>query len=116
MARVWGMFLATLSAGAAVATVAGAQSQPILAPSPSDGHFEVALHARSMRASARAEQAAWLTVTLPLEKLAVPRAAQQTAPSAPPQSPTPPPTATTPTPAETPDPETPSVSFAQLRA
>jgi hypothetical protein len=121
MARVWGIFLATLCASGAVATAAGAQSQPILAPSPSDGHFEVALHARSMRASARAEQAAWLTVTLPLDKLALPRVAQQAAASSPqPQPPPPPPPAASKAPsappAEPPAPETPRVSFAQLRA
>jgi len=113
MARVWGIFLAALSASGAVTTAAGAQSQPIFAPSPSDGHFEVALHARSMRASARAEQAAWLTVTLPLDKLALPRVAPQAAASPQPQPSTPPPP---PPPAEPPAPQTPLVSFEQLRA
>ena len=46
-------------------------------PAPAGGRFEVALHARSTRASARAEQAAWLSVTLPLDRLALPRAAQR---------------------------------------
>ena len=46
-------------------------------PTPMSGRFEVALHARSTRASARAEQAAWLSVTLPLERLALPRVAQR---------------------------------------
>ena len=128
MGRIWGIFLATLSAGGAVATAAGAQSAPILAPSPSDGHFEVALHARSMRASARAEQAAWLTVTLPLDKLALPRVAQPAVPPPSPPQPQPPiaakapsppadaPKAPSPSPVEPPAPETPHVTFAQLRA
>jgi hypothetical protein len=129
MARVWEVFVLVLSAGGTVATAAVAQSQPVLAPSPGDGHFEVALHARSMRASARAEQAAWLTVTLPLDKLALPRAAQapvavpppptpaapaQTAPAKPPA--THPESAARGESAEPAEPTPPVVSFEQLRA
>jgi len=118
MVRVWGIFAVTLGASCIVTTASYAQSQPIVLPSASDGHFEIALHGRSMRASARAEQAAWLTVTLPLDKLALPRVAQQPAaaptpaqPAAP--SPKAPPS---PPPAEPEPSATPRVSFEQLRA
>ncbi|MDF3066082.1 MAG: hypothetical protein K0R38_1683 [Polyangiaceae bacterium] len=40
------------------------------------GHVEVALHARATQASARSERAAWLTVSLPLDRAAVPRVAE----------------------------------------
>jgi len=83
-----------------------------LAPSPpNDGHFEVGLHARSMQASARAERAAWLTLTLPLEKLALPSAVQ------PPSVPQPPAAAARPAAAATVvTADAPRVSFQQLRA
>lgn len=87
-----------------VTLAAQAQSLPV-ATSP-NGHFEVALHARTVRASARAEQAAWLTLTLPLDELALPRVAQQ--PMVPP--------APAPSPAPSPVSSGPLVSFAQLRA
>ena len=75
MGRSRGIFWLALGIYCSIATAVRAQSLPVAAlPS---GHVEVALHARSMRASARAEQAAWLTLTLPLDKLALPRGAQQ---------------------------------------
>jgi hypothetical protein len=76
-----------------------------------------------MHASARTEQAAWLTVTLPLDKLALPRLAPaSTASQIAQSSPAPPaPAAKAPqqpptVPAEAPAMETPVVSFEQLRA
>jgi hypothetical protein len=75
MGRSWGIFVAVLGCGMALCTTAGAQSVPQpLASAPNSGHFEVSLHARSLKASARAEQVAWLTVTLPLDQLALPKA------------------------------------------
>ena len=118
MATVWGIFAATLGGSCAVTTAIYAQSAPIVPAAASDGHFEVALHARSMRASARAEQAAWLTVTLPLDKLALPRVAQGSAPAQPPTS-APPVTPKAPPSAQEPQPEqppAPRVGFEQLRA
>ena len=95
------------------ATVAAqAQAQALPGAALANGHAEVALHARSVRASARAEQAAWLTLTLPLERLALPRVSQQ--PSLvplPTASPSPPPS-----PPGPPASPVPLVSFAQLRA
>jgi hypothetical protein len=100
MNRFWGRVGLVLGSCCAVTLAAQAQSLPV-ATSP-NGHFEVALHARSVRASARAEQAAWLTLTLPLDELALPRVAQQ--PMVPPA------------PAPAPVSPAPLVSFAQLRA
>jgi len=95
-----------------ITAAAEAQSLPVAAPASE--HFEVALHARSMRASARAEQAAWLTLTLPLDELALPRIAQQ--PVGPP-TPAPTPSALPVAPPVAPPASTaPLVSFAQLRA
>lgn len=88
-----------------------------LTPAPASGRFEVALHARSTRASARAEQAAWLSVTLPLDRLALPRVAQ--GPSVPePRGAVPAPASSTPTPSlsPAPAPAPPLVTFQQLRA
>src|SRR5687768_16368260 len=47
--------------------------------------FAVSVHARTTQASALAEQAAWLSLTLPLDRLASPRPAflDATVPSAP---------------------------------
>jgi hypothetical protein len=64
-----------LALAAAVTVSARAPAQTVTT-SASAGHLELALHARSTRASARAEQAAWVTLTLPLDKLAAQRAAQ----------------------------------------
>jgi hypothetical protein len=122
MGRFWGRFWLVLSVSSWPAVPARAQSLP-LTPAPSGGHFEIALHARSSRASARAEQAAWLTLTVPLDKLAVPRVAQQ--PLIPTPSPSPPavssaPSSTKPAlPAAAPTPSAPQqplVTFQQLRA
>ena len=120
MARLWGIFLITLSMPCLVTTSARAQSQPLLPLSESAGHLELALHARSMQASARRERAAWVTLTLPLDKLALPRVAQQPALKAPQQEP-PSPSPSPPAPATAPAPppagaEPPLVSFEQLRA
>ena len=131
MLRFWGSLAAAFGISG-VTAAAGAQAMPATSASQlglpaAPGHFEVALHARSMRASARAEQAAWLTVTLPLDKLAFPRVAQQ------PRVPEPAPAAAAPAPApakasvpapanpssaaprDAATPEAPRVSFEQLR-
>ena len=123
-------FGVSVAAVAGVAGVAGAQALPPvssasrLALPSGTGHFEVALHARSMQASARAEQAAWLTLTLPLDQLALPRVVQQPripepdppAP-APARAASPPPTpAPTTSPVAAPASEAPHVSFEQLHA
>lgn len=80
--------------------------------------FAIAVHARTARASARAEQAAWLSLTLPLSRLAEPRASlSSSARAVAQQSDT-----TTDTPARHADvdagaqPEPPPIGFAQLRA
>ena len=125
MGWFWGRLGLVLLGCTAVTAGAGAQSPP-LTPSPEPGHFEVTLHARSQRASARAEQAAWLSVTVPLDKLALPRvAAKPTAavpvalapvPATPPQaSPTPSPqspVASVPAPSV---PAAPPLTFRQMR-
>ncbi len=130
MGRSWAGFCVVLGAvGGFTAEARGQSASPTVAtsslPLPSSaGHFEVALHARSMHASARAERAAWLTVTLPLDKLALPRVAQQ------PSVPEPIPPASTPAPAPARAPaavpasapptpraaDTPLVTFEQLHA
>ncbi|RYZ01152.1 MAG: hypothetical protein EOO73_36440 [Myxococcales bacterium] len=46
------------------------------------GQLEVELHARTTQAMARAERAAWLTVSLPLERAAAPRLAEVPTPPA----------------------------------
>jgi hypothetical protein len=132
MGRFWAGFCVVWGLVCGITATARAQSvSPALTasslPLPSSaGHFEVALHARSMRVSARAEQAAWLTVTLPLDKLALPRVAQQ--PSVPePVPPTPaaaPAKASSPlaanppaaAPVAAPASEAPRVTFEQLHA
>jgi len=127
MDRFWAGFCVTFGLAGAVTGTARAQSGPpeptaaSLALPSNGGHFEVALHARSMRASARAEQAAWLTVTLPLDKLALPRVAQQPsvpepAPAAPARATAPAKVAASPPAAAAPASEAPLVTFQQLRA
>jgi hypothetical protein len=112
MSSFWGKFWLVLAMGCGIGWLAAApvQAQSLPVAGLPNGHVELALHARSMRASARAEQAAWLTLTLPLDELAMPRVAQQ--PIVPPTpSPTP-----TPSPPTAPPASAPLVSFAQLRA
>lgn len=106
MGRFGGKHWLALASCCAFAGAAQAQSLPVAA-SP-DGHFEIALHARDQRSSARAEQAAWLSVTVPLEKLAAAAPAPAAA-KAPEAASVVPPVAPEPTPA-------PLVSFQQLRA
>lgn len=48
--------------------------QPAQAQDAERSGFEVSVHGRTTRSSARAEQAAWLSVTVPLDALALPRA------------------------------------------
>ncbi len=83
MGRIWprvlvGLCCCALSSGARAEqpdeTQAEARHPPpaLTAAAP----FRLALHARSTNASARSERAAWLTLTLPLDSLAAPRAAQ----------------------------------------
>jgi len=125
MGRFWGKLWFVLASFCGFTLTAQAQSLPVVAaPTTPGGHFEVALHARSLRASARAEQAAWLSVTVPLDKLALPRVAQQTTSTAPASAApvpassaakAPAPTAAA-TPTATPEPLAPPVSFLQLRA
>jgi hypothetical protein len=108
MAKVW----VALGAGLAVASsfMSSARGQAReLGASSSSRPFEVGLHARSMKASARAEQAAWLTLTLPLDRLVLPNVAQPT--SVPPPPPTAHPSSPAPAPAAAPPP----ISFQQLR-
>lgn len=116
MARGFGVFGYVCAIALSVPVHARAQvtpGPPTLAPA--GGRFEVALHARSTRASARAEQAAWLSVTLPLDKLALPRAAQRAPSPSPALS-----AALAPVPAPAPapgePPAAPPVTFQQLRA
>jgi hypothetical protein len=105
MGRPGGTFLIMLACASSVTRPVLAQVVE-LSPPAAGGHLEVALHARSMHASARAEQAAWLTVTLPLDRLAMPHVAQEV------PAPAPPPPAAEPAPAVS----APLVSFEQLRA
>lgn len=58
---------------AAVALALACVALPARAQAVDDQRFELSLHARATRASARAEQAAWLSLTVPLERLAAPR-------------------------------------------
>lgn len=62
---------------------AQAQSAPILQADAPVSHFELGLHARRMKASMRAEQSAWLTLTVPLDRLAAPRAVSASMPAPP---------------------------------
>lgn len=78
------------------------------APQGANGHFEVALHARSTQATARTERAAWLTLSLPLDRAAVPRVTE--APSVPQ------PAAPAPAASGAPRVEPARVSFQQLRS
>jgi hypothetical protein len=125
MTRGFGVFGCVCAIALSVPVHARAQVAPgPLTPAPASGRFEVALHARSTRASARAEQAAWLSVTLPLDRLALPRAAQRpsvpepraaSAPSPPAPAPAPPPSPfPAPPPARPPAP--PLITFQQLHA
>lgn len=59
------------------------------------GHVEVALHARATQAAARSERAAWLTVSLPLDRAALPRFAESSNVAPPPTRAPPPPAAAT---------------------
>jgi hypothetical protein len=84
--------------------------------------FAVSIHARTTQASARAEQAAWLSLTLPLDRLAAPRPvlrAATTAPSAPSNPPAAGASETTADaagPGQDAAPREPGISFEQLRA
>lgn len=60
----WGRVRAILCCALALPASAAAQAR--------EPGFDVALHARSTRSSARAEQAAWLSLTVPLDALARP--------------------------------------------
>ena len=109
----WGMWGALVFLGMTLAPTAQAQEAE---------RFAVSLHARTTRASARAEQAAWLSLTLPLDRLAAPRAL--TARPAVAEAPAPAPTPTSPDSTRSiPEPATasappvePSFTFEQLRA
>jgi hypothetical protein len=110
MGKVWGAKGAALALVTSFAGSVLGQNAREPSAAPSSGQFEVGLHARSMQASARAEQAAWLTLTLPLEKLALPNAAS------PPSVPPPPPPAAPDKASAAPPSEPSPVSFQQLRA
>jgi hypothetical protein len=76
MGRVLLAVGSVLAAALSLSSAAFGQARELTSSSPRSGHFEVGLHVRSMQASARAERVAWLTLTLPLEKLAGPSVAQ----------------------------------------
>src|SRR6478609_9655812 len=88
MGRVFAVWLGVLAVTSSFSGAALAQLRELPGPT-ARGHFEVALHARSMQASARTERAAWLTVTLPLDRLALPRVSAATVPQPLASSPTP---------------------------
>jgi hypothetical protein len=121
MTRGFGGFGCFFAIALLVPVHARAQVAPAApTPAPTSGRFEVALHARSTRASARAEQAAWLSVTLPLDKLALPRVAQRSPASpsngaVPASGTSPPPPAPSPSPSPSPAPAPPPFTFQQLR-
>ncbi|HVY30730.1 MAG TPA: hypothetical protein VHB79_29425 [Polyangiaceae bacterium] len=71
-------------AGYLVVVSAQGQSAPTLPSEVPASHFELGLHARSMKASMRAEQSAWLMLTVPFDRLAAPRAVTASVPAAPP--------------------------------
>lgn len=104
--RGWGCFVFVAFWLAASTCLGQAREAPPLPATGAGGHVEVSLHARSTQAMARSERAAWLSVTVPLDRAAAPRVAQATVP-APPAAP--PPASDRSGPA-------PRVSFAQLRA
>src|SRR5215217_7023649 len=82
MGRSWLRWGALVSAGTLGSSAAFGQARGAPAVELGrGGHVEVALHARATQASARSERAAWLTLSLPLDRAAVPRAAE--VPSAP---------------------------------
>jgi hypothetical protein len=81
--------------------------------------FDVTLHARASQASARAEQAAWLSVSLPLDALALPRRAVPASSLPAPVVDAAAPVPDEPTDSTSPEPSrdaVPPVSFEQLRA
>jgi len=61
-----------LLAGITVTAPLSAQALPLLPLMPETSHFELSLHARRLQASARANQAVWLTLTIPFDRLAAP--------------------------------------------
>jgi hypothetical protein len=89
-------------------------SPPAFAQARAAPGWEVALHAHSTRATLRAEQAAWLSVTLPLDALARPAVPRVVAAADAPPPPVPSPSA----PATAPPAEVapPALTLAQLRA
>ncbi|HYP90929.1 MAG TPA: hypothetical protein VEQ59_22335 [Polyangiaceae bacterium] len=112
MGRVFAVWLGVLAVTSSFSGAALAQLRELPGPT-ARGHFEVALHARSMQASARTERAAWLTVTLPLDRLALPRVSAATVPQPLASSPTP---AVAPATAPVVASVEPHASFQQLRA
>lgn len=76
------MGLGLLLVSCLAATHVRAQNAPILQSDAPASHFELGLHARSMKASMRAEQAAWLTLTVPFDGLAAPHAVTASLPAA----------------------------------
>jgi len=57
-----------------VAAAAWLACRPALPQEATASHVDLSLHARSSWASARVERAAWLSLTVPLDRLAAPRA------------------------------------------
>lgn len=98
--RGWGVFLLRSACAVSVPASAAAQAR--------DGSFDVTVHARSTHSSARSEQAAWLSLTLPLDALGRPALRRVVAT-------TPPPTEPAPEPPPAVEPAPPALSFAQLR-
>src|SRR5215208_1204427 len=74
---------AVVIGGALALSSAALQVQAQALPPSEPEHFAISVHARSTGASARAEQAAWLSLTLPLDRLAAPRPALRAAATAP---------------------------------
>lgn len=119
--RSCGAFVCLVTA-LGLTSAAAAQSVHVDAPPTDSGRFEVALRGRAERSSAGAGQAVWLTVALPLDRLAMSggdgrallaEPALAAPPSSPPPESTQPPGAAPPRAADASP--GPSLSFAQLR-
>jgi hypothetical protein len=96
MRHGWGLGSVILLANIAAPAPLSAQALPLLPLEPDAAHFALSLHARRMQASARAEQAVWLTLTVPFDRLVAPppramEALRESPPNAPaPAAPAPP--------------------------
>jgi hypothetical protein len=86
MCRSWLVGCAVLIAGTLSFSAFGQAREAPVVELGRGGHVEVALHARATEAVARSERAAWLTVSLPLERAAAPRVAETSTVAPPPRS------------------------------